>query len=122
MPLPPSVSLRRQYRLASLRYDLSKLRVKGPVEKLPRSRRYHLPAEGYSACLIFLKVFERIYAPLTAARLHPVPVTQPSPHKSARCSIAATSASTPPLTGSYTPSASHLLPPSTRTKSSLMPP
>jgi hypothetical protein len=30
-------------------------------------------AEGYSVCLIFLKLFERVYAPLTAARLRPVP-------------------------------------------------
>ena len=36
------------------------------------SRRYHLLAEGYSLCLIFLKLFERVYAPLTAARLRPV--------------------------------------------------
>ncbi len=62
-----------QYRLSSLRYDLSKLRAKGLVEKLPRSRRYRLPAEGYSVCLIFLKLFDRIYAPLAAGLLHPVP-------------------------------------------------
>src|SRR5438874_2586463 len=43
-----------QYSLAALRYDLSKLRAKGLVEKLPRSRRYRLPAPGYSVCLIFL--------------------------------------------------------------------
>src|SRR5712664_3133503 len=66
-------STTEQYSLASLRYDLSKLRVKGLVEKLPRSRRYQLLAEGYSVCLIFLKLFERVYAPLTAARLRPVP-------------------------------------------------
>lgn len=66
-------SVTRPYTLASLRYDLSKLRAKGLVEKLPRSRRYHLRAEGYSICLIFLKLFERVYAPLTAARLQPVP-------------------------------------------------
>jgi hypothetical protein len=47
--------------------------VKGLVEKLPHSRRYHLLAEGYSVCLIFLKLFERVYAPLTAARLRPFP-------------------------------------------------
>jgi hypothetical protein len=62
-----------QYRLSSLRYDLSKLRAKGLVEKLPRSRRYRLPAEGYSICLIFLKLFDRIYAPLAAGLLLPVP-------------------------------------------------
>jgi len=38
-------STTEQYSLASLRYDLSKLRVKGLVEKLPRSRRYQLLAE-----------------------------------------------------------------------------
>jgi len=63
----------QQYTLASLRYDLSKLRVKGLVQKLPRSRRYRLPAEGYSICLIFLKLFERVYAPLSSARLDPIP-------------------------------------------------
>jgi hypothetical protein len=49
--------------LASLRYELWKLRAKGLVEKLPHSRRYCIPREGYPICLIFLKAFERIYAP-----------------------------------------------------------
>ena len=61
------------YSLASLRYDLSKLRAKGLVEKLPRSRRYHLPAKGYSVCLTFLKLFDRFCAPLAAGLLQPVP-------------------------------------------------
>jgi hypothetical protein len=60
------------YSLASLRYDLSKLRAKNLVEKLPHSRRYRLPHSGYSVCLIFLKLFERIYAPLTAGLLSPL--------------------------------------------------
>ena len=60
------------YRLASLRYDLSKLRAKGLVERLPHSRRYRLLAHGYSVCLLFLKLFERVYAPLTAGLLKPV--------------------------------------------------
>jgi hypothetical protein len=61
------------YRLGSLRYDLSKLRAKGLVEKVPHSRRYQLLAHGYQVCLIYLKLFERIYAPLIAgvlARFH----------------------------------------------------
>ena len=65
-----------RYSLASLRYDLSKLRAKGLVERLPRSRRYRLPAKGYSVCLIFLKLFDRVYAPLTAALLHPIAADQ----------------------------------------------
>jgi hypothetical protein len=60
------------YTLASLRYDLSKLRAKKLVEKLPHSRRYRLLPSGYSVSLVFLKLFERVYAPLTAGLLHPV--------------------------------------------------
>jgi len=61
-----------RYTLASLRYDLSKLRAKALLEKLPHSRRYRLLPNGYSICLVFLKLFERIYAPLTAGLLSPI--------------------------------------------------
>jgi hypothetical protein len=60
------------FTLAALRYDLSKLRAKGLIAKLPRSRRYRLLPQGYSICLVFLKLFERIYAPLAAGLLNPV--------------------------------------------------
>lgn len=40
---------------------------------MPRTRRYQLPREGYSLCLVFLKLFERIYAPLTAGLLQALP-------------------------------------------------
>jgi len=60
------------YTLSSLRYDLSKLRAKGLVVRLPNSRRYQLLRHGYSICLVFLKLFERVYAPLTAGLLSPI--------------------------------------------------
>jgi hypothetical protein len=60
-----------QYSLASLRYDRSKLRAKALVEKLPQSRSYCLCPQGYCICLVFLKLFERIYAPLAAGLLQP---------------------------------------------------
>ena len=60
-----------QYKLNSLRYDLSKLRAKALVEKIPRSRRYRLTAEGYRISLIYLKLFHKLYAPLTAGMIHP---------------------------------------------------
>src|SRR5260370_1413787 len=60
------------YTLASLRYDLSKLRAKGLVVKLPNSRRYQLLPQGYSICLVVLTLFERVYAPLTACLLSPI--------------------------------------------------
>ena len=57
--------------LGSVRYELSKLRAKGLVEKLPHSRRYQLRSNGYRICLVFLKLFDKIYAPLVAGLLHP---------------------------------------------------
>src|SRR5437867_4367109 len=60
------------YTLASLRYDLSKLRAKGLIERLDKSRRYRLTAEGYRICVVYLKLFEKLYAPLTSGILKPV--------------------------------------------------
>ena len=62
----------KEFTFASLRYDLSKLRAKGLIAKLPRSRRYQLLPCGYSICLVFLKLFKRIYAPLAAGILSPI--------------------------------------------------
>src|SRR6185436_4507233 len=64
------------YTLASLRYDLSKLRAKGLVAKLPNSRRYQLLPQGYSICVLFLKLFERVYAP--SRQVFSAPSTQMS--------------------------------------------
>lgn len=60
------------YSLSSLRYDLSKLRAKGLIQKVPRTRRYQLTRQGYSICVVFLKLFERIYAPLTTGLLQSI--------------------------------------------------
>lgn len=60
-----------QYTLGSLRYDLSKLRAKGLVQRLHKSRRYRLTAQGYRICVVYLKLFEKLYAPLTSAILKP---------------------------------------------------
>jgi len=46
-------------------------RAKALIEKLPKSRRYRLWPQGYSICLVFLKLFERVYSPLTAGLLQP---------------------------------------------------
>jgi hypothetical protein len=59
------------YTLASLRYDLSKLRAKGFVQRLDTSRRYRLTPTGYRVCVVFLKLFEKLYAPLTSGILKP---------------------------------------------------
>lgn len=62
-----------QYKLTSLRDELSKLRAKGLVEKVHPSHRYRMLPEGYRLCVVFLKLFEKIYAPLTAGLLKPFP-------------------------------------------------
>lgn len=74
------------YTLASLRYDLWKLRAKGLVEKIPHSRRYRLIGKGYAVCLLFLKLFERVYAPLTAGLLKPFPGDRRLAHEK-RCTL-----------------------------------
>ena len=60
-----------EYSLASLRYDLSKLRAKGLVARLDKSRRYRLTSDGYRICVVYLKLFEKLYAPLTSGILKP---------------------------------------------------
>ena len=68
-----------EYKLGSLRYDLWKLRAKGLMEKIPHSRRYRLLPHGYQICLVFLKLYEKIYAPLTAGILQPFAADQSIP-------------------------------------------
>ena len=45
--------------------------AKALVAKIPRSRRYRFTAEGYRISLIYLKLFHKRYAPLTAGMIHP---------------------------------------------------
>jgi hypothetical protein len=61
------------YKLGQLRYDLAKLRAKRLVERVPDTQTYGLPAHGYRLAVLYLKLFHRIYAPLTAGMLAPVP-------------------------------------------------
>ena len=48
-----------------------KLRAKSLVERLPKSRRYQLTKGGYRICVVYLKLFEKLYAPLTSGILAP---------------------------------------------------
>jgi hypothetical protein len=59
------------YRLSQLRYDLAKLRAKGLVLKVPKTQTYRLTPQGFRICVLFLKLFHRVYAPFTAAILRP---------------------------------------------------
>jgi hypothetical protein len=60
------------YRLGQLRYDLAKLRAKGLVLKVPQTHTYRLTPQGMRICVLFLKLFHRVYAPISAAVLKPI--------------------------------------------------
>jgi hypothetical protein len=62
-----------EYKLNSVRYELAKLRAKGLAEKIAHSHCYRLLPQGYRLCVVYLKLFEKIYAPLTAGLLKPLP-------------------------------------------------
>jgi hypothetical protein len=62
-----------EYTMNQLRYDLSKLRGKGLVSRLPRTQSYQIGAEGYRIGAYYLKLYQKLYAPLTAAIRDPVP-------------------------------------------------
>jgi len=68
------------YTLSQLRYDLAKLRAKGLVEKIDGTQAYRLTTEGFRICVLFLKLFHRIYAPLAAAVVDPAPYDARLPH------------------------------------------
>jgi len=71
------------YTLPRLRYDLGKLRGKGLVCKVAGTQGYRLSPEGYRVSVLFLKLFHKVYAPLTAAVLEPFPGDQLLPKQ--RC-------------------------------------
>ena len=89
-----------RYSLASLRYDLSKLRAKGLLTRLPHSRRYQLSLQGYSISLVFLKLFE-------VSSIHSKPMLV-SNMTGAPNSIASTNVSSTTWTPSFAPSDSTL--------------
>jgi hypothetical protein len=69
------------YTLSRLRYDLTKLRGKGLVLKIPGSRHYRLTPSGYRICVVYLKLFDKLYGPLTSGLLDPIPADGNLPPK-----------------------------------------
>jgi hypothetical protein len=52
------------YRLSQLRYDLSKLRAKGLVQRMGTSRRYRLTPIGLKLGIVLVKLRVRLLGPL----------------------------------------------------------
>ena len=66
-----------EYRLSQLRYDLSKLRAKGLVERIGKTRRYRLTPTGLKLGVLLVKLRMRLLGPL--ARLIRQPNTNTAP-------------------------------------------
>jgi hypothetical protein len=69
------------YRLVQLRYDVAKLRAKGLVERLGRSRRYRLTSLGLKLGVLLVKLRLRLLGPLASASADPArprPTRHPS--------------------------------------------
>ena len=69
-----------EYRLSQLRYDLSKLRAKGLVERIGKSRRYCLTPIGLKLGVLLIKLRMRLLGPL-ASLIHQ-PNTNAAPQRS----------------------------------------
>jgi predicted MarR family transcription regulator len=48
-------------------YDLRRLRLAGLIQRLPRSNRYTLTADGIRIAVFYTKLYSRLLVPLTAA-------------------------------------------------------
>ena len=59
------------YRLSQLRYDLSKLRAKGLVQRLGTSRRYRLTPLGLKLGVLLVKLRNRLLGPLATIATTP---------------------------------------------------
>src|SRR2546429_488557 len=82
LPPQPGRALGRpgeENKVGFLVYPLGSPRAGVGGKKPPLPRRYRLLPHGYQICLVFLKLYEKIYAPLTAGILQPFAADQSIP-------------------------------------------
>jgi DNA-binding transcriptional ArsR family regulator len=70
------------YRLSQLRYDLAKLRAKGLVHRVGRTRRYRLTPQGAKLGVLLVKLRTRLLGPLATLALQSTPQRLPREHSS----------------------------------------
>jgi hypothetical protein len=69
-----------EYRFGQLRYDLAKLRAKGLVERLGRTRRYRLTPLGLRVGILVVKLRLRLLGPLGSLASDPPQRTLRNPN------------------------------------------
>ena len=61
------------YTASQMSYDLTRLRRKGLIQRLPRSNTYVLTSDGVRFAVFYTKVHDRLLHPLLAANHPPAP-------------------------------------------------
>jgi len=62
------------YTTSQMSYDLTRLRLKGLITRLPRSNTYVLTPEGQRVAIFYTKLHNRLLRPLLAAHDPPAPL------------------------------------------------
>ena len=62
-----------EYNTARMSYDLRRLRLKGLIERIPRSNAYRITDDGLRFAVFYTKVHDRLLTPLLAADQPPAP-------------------------------------------------
>jgi predicted MarR family transcription regulator len=61
------------YSASQMSYDLTRLRRKRLIQRLPRTNTYTLTSDGVRFALFYTKVHDRLLVPLLAANTPPAP-------------------------------------------------
>ncbi|MGZ4228153.1 MAG: hypothetical protein ACXVXL_18060 [Solirubrobacteraceae bacterium] len=66
--------LGHDYTTSQMRYDLRRLRLHGLIQRLPRSKTYHLTPEGIRVAVFYTTLQNRLLRPLLDADKPPAPM------------------------------------------------
>ena len=67
-----------EYPIGRMTYDLRRLRLHGIIERIPRSHRYQLTADGLRIALFFSRTYARLLRPKLAEIMpRPEPIRSP---------------------------------------------
>ena len=74
MQMPALLGDTTGYTSSQASYDLTRLRIKGLIERLPGHNVYHLTADGQRFAIFYTKLHNRLLRPLLAADRPPAPL------------------------------------------------